>query len=453
MVKIPSFDATTLAQYIVHSVNAAMPIGPSNIKEGPARLSSQERTGGWSETVIAGSHCGFLSWSKWEQEGPWEIKLYTDIREFEAAPSKTYENNSKVIDLVASALRAAMYKAGNCDDMSDLGMIQLCQWIASIPDAVPIPPFSFQIIAGVRHVAAHACLKISLNGKHVICDPWLKEVFEINDQNLDRWQQQFENTEVPPDSKKDYDDDERAVIWEQLKKNIKSDLETKSVLCSVSSREEAKNIAAFYERSYQQSILSSYGKNLFNEKDMTSSLMWNEAPVYLHYEILLRVTSPDYYVKQNIKLIKEYIDKFEFSGKINKTELKEYVSFYLYLLTRGGFSQKSSLYNIVRIMNTLPFKELCKISCVNMASMDALKLYGGCVLSRLDPQSGKASSLRSALESDDPLVAVCDALNIKQNQLLGFWAPPDSWTDMPDTLKDFVTVAIEQKKPKQGRLP
>lgn len=430
-------DAKTFSEQIVRSVNAALPIGAGNIK---GRLKRTTRV--WTTWMVGTVQKGTHFWQQ-DAQNKYEFKLCVDPLRNQEIPLTQSEVDQL---LVTKALRAILFKAGNCQEMVWVALIQACQRIAAIPDDKVVPPFSFQIINCPAPVADHVILKVSIDGRHFICDPWLKKVYGINDVNLEAWRKDFEAAEIAPEVKKHMSEREKNSIWDKLKKIIKGHDSFYYASYEVGTREQAKKLAELFERAYEQAVLSYPLTGLFDKRNITPGLTWNHVPLSLVYEQYLNENPSCYYTVQNVKRIKEYIDQFEFPTQLMRSELWGYVRFYLYILSEGGFNYKPSLINMAAIMNTMPFDALCGYGRINIASMDALILYGSCVLFRLDPTSKKATALRNALESRDSVVPICQALLIKQDRILSFWLTPDAWNEMPDKLMSFVKEASEQEK-------
>jgi hypothetical protein len=435
--KPTAFNAIALGKEIVRSVHAAMPIGSENIKQDPqGGLSSHERTGAWGRTTVDAAQRGSLHWDyvETDNKATWR-SVRSSKREYPIVPTDEDEDED-LLNVVERALAATMFKAGNCQEMTALAMIRFCQWFAALPPNTPTPEFYIKIMYGTDVVIDHAFLKVCINDQHVLCDPWLKSVFDINDTTLNAWKTQFENTEDPPIAKERVSKKDQADIWAGFLETVKRREGIENVEFMVSSRETAIKIADLYERSLQEAVLSLYNEELFDVRNMSSSLLWHNEPVQMYLMRHHQEASPNFYVRKNIEAIKLFIEQYQFPEKIIQDELLEHIHLYVYLFANNEFRHKPTIDHFASVLTKYSCKTLCKIACVPSDGFESLKIYAAQVLVRY-PSAGndaRAIALKEAWLQNS-VVDLCDALKMNA----------DDWDAMPKELKNYAEKLLEHK--------
>ena len=439
-----NFDSLALGWEIALKVYSDTPIGAQNVKQDPySNLSSKDRTGDWATAAVGAVQTGSLSWVKVEES--WEPYISENV-EYLLVPTDASEDED-LLDIIDKALHASMFKAGNCTEMSALGLVQLCQWIASVPDDITIPPFKLKLFYGPDFIIEHTFLTIDFNDKYVLCDPWLRCVNEINDENLEAWKILFEMAECPPDEKKSVRTREQALIWAVFMAGLKMREGTDNVHFSVSSRETAKKIADLYSRSLDEAVLSLYNKELFDVKNMSSSLSWHEEPVHVYLIRCRQKKSLNYFERKNIKAIKQYLEQYEFPQVIKKSELLEHIHLYVYLFSNNNFKEKESTHRFVRLLKKSTYQEFCGSVNLAMDSLAGLKIYAAQVLARFDTAKNdkKAIALKKAWLSNNCLVDLCEALKMHSQPVNSLWTEINDWDAMPKELKQYVEKVLIHK--------
>jgi len=461
--KVPHFDAIALSREIVRKVHAAMPIGAENILKDPSGgFPSLERTGKWGNLCAGAAQGGSITWvhaaemekirgeakrakieDTEDKEKIWNEMVFHK-EEYSVAST---DESIKIKSIIREALNATMFKAGNCSLMSALGLVYFCQWIAAIPDHIPIPSFSFKIQDGPSPVIDHGSTSLMMNGQYVLCDIWLKDVFEINHANLITWREKFERTERPPEGKRLVNMGEQNKIWNEFLRNIlnRSTYRKDIFVIDISTREKAKKIADIYERSLQEAVLSLYNDELFNEKNMTSLLNWHGEPVQ-HY-LIRRENRPTlhFYERTNIKAIDQFIKNYEFPLNIPGYALMENIHLYVYLFANDNYVEKESTKVFAR--------NLIKCTYESKDHILGLKIYAAQVLARFDKSKNdpKAIALKNAW-LNNALVDLCDALKMKPQPVNSFWTEINDWEAMPNVLKNYAEEVLHQNNQRRVNL-
>lgn len=188
---MPKLNAFEIAEVVLNHVRYDYSIGPANRKGTQECMSTQEKTGDWAFHMLAGVRFGFLNFSKENTPGKnrphWVPKFKfgdtpatCDHERFIAYKSKRSDGNELKMTEYTWAernLNSIMNKVGNCDEMSRAAYVRAMDVLSRTLDENDT--FFIEKLKLVD--IDHNILRIGINGKIAICDPWIEMAFELPD--------------------------------------------------------------------------------------------------------------------------------------------------------------------------------------------------------------------------------------------------------------------------------
>lgn len=221
-------DLLKASEQVVRQVNCMLPIGSSNIYDQHSGLSSYQKTKGWSHIALRGIRTSIdhssLTKIDWQRKGTGQ---WTDTNpssyQTDFVPSQAFPKlirdvalcGAHELDNIGKAIFAVIFQAGNCTEKARYATFLLC--LRVIDHLSEGDNFSIKVVDH-PHID-HRFLRVSWNGKHFICDPWLNFSCEINDQNLEEFGKHLMKKLIITATTLSFD----PGLWKTFKENIKND--------------------------------------------------------------------------------------------------------------------------------------------------------------------------------------------------------------------------------------